>query len=78
MKARLILVLLSVMAVACSFGTNAQAGKNNKKRNAMLTQGDKAPSVVVKNTTGEDVDLSKVWADGPVILAFFPKAFTGG
>ena len=38
----------------------------------------KAPDFTLPSTEGEEVTLSKLLARGPVILAFFPKAFTGG
>jgi cytochrome oxidase Cu insertion factor (SCO1/SenC/PrrC family) len=38
----------------------------------------KAPDFTLTNTEGQQVTLSKLLAEGPVILAFFPKAFTGG
>jgi len=43
----------------------------------MLAVGDKAPLFVVSGTEG-DVDLAAAMARGPVVLYFFPKAFTSG
>jgi peroxiredoxin len=43
----------------------------------MLSVGDKAPSLTVNSTEGE-VDLDSLFADGPLVLYFFPKAFTSG
>jgi thioredoxin-dependent peroxiredoxin len=40
--------------------------------------GDVAPDFTVADTDGKQHRLSKMVKDGPVILAFFPKAFTGG
>jgi peroxiredoxin Q/BCP len=40
--------------------------------------GDKAPDFTLTDTEGEKVTLSRVLRDGPVILFFFPKAFTPG
>lgn len=37
-----------------------------------------APDFTLTDTDGNPVTLSKLLADGPVILAFFTKAFTGG
>jgi len=45
---------------------------------APLKVGDKAPDFTLADTRGEKVTLSKSLAKGPVILFFFPKAFTGG
>ncbi len=43
-----------------------------------LKPGDKAPDFTLSDTEGNPVTLSKALARGPVILAFFPKAFTPG
>jgi len=40
--------------------------------------GDVAPDFSAKDTDGNTVTLSKMFESGPVILAFFPKAFTPG
>lgn len=40
--------------------------------------GDKAPDFTLPDTEGKPVTLSKLLAEGPVILAFYPKAFTSG
>ncbi len=40
--------------------------------------GDVAPDFHVTDTEGRAQNLSTLVKDGPVILAFFPKAFTGG
>lgn len=36
-----------------------------------------APDVTLPSHKGETVKLSEQWAKGPVVLAFFPLAFTG-
>jgi peroxiredoxin len=40
--------------------------------------GEVAPDFTVKDIDGNSLQLSKLVEQGPVILAFFPKAFTGG
>ena len=40
--------------------------------------GDVAPDFTVKDIDGKELTLSKLVEKGPVILAFFPKAYTGG
>jgi len=43
-----------------------------------LKVGDKAPDFTLPDTEGKPVALSALLSRGPVILAFFPKAFTPG
>lgn len=43
-----------------------------------LKVGDKAPEFTLPDTDGKPVVLSQLLQKGPVILAFFPKAFTPG
>ena len=45
---------------------------------ATLKVGDKAPDFTLPDTEGRPVSLSSLLAKGPVILAFYPKAFTPG
>ncbi len=45
---------------------------------ATLKVGDKAPDFTLSDTDGKPVALSKLLANGPVILAFYVKAFTPG
>ena len=46
----------------------------------MLLQeaGDKAPDFTLKNQAGQDVALSSFQGKKNVLLAFYPKDFTGG
>ena len=43
-----------------------------------LKVGDKAPDFTLPDTEGTPVTLSALLKSGPVILVFFPKAFTPG
>lgn len=45
---------------------------------AAVKVGDKAPEFTLADTAGSAVALSKLLEGGPVILAFYPKAFTSG
>lgn len=42
-----------------------------------LKVGDKAPDFTLKSNAQEEVTLSQELAKGPVVLAFFPLAFSG-
>lgn len=43
-----------------------------------LQVGDTAPEFSVCDTEGQALTLSELVTRGPVVLAFFPKAFTPG
>jgi len=45
---------------------------------AALKVGDRAPAFSLPDTSGRTVSLGSLLEKGPVILAFFPKAFTPG
>ena len=45
---------------------------------AALEVGDKAPDFSLQGSDGETYTLSQFAGDKPVVIAFFPKAFTGG
>jgi thioredoxin-dependent peroxiredoxin len=40
--------------------------------------GDLAPDFSAKDSRGNLLNLARLVERGPVVLAFFPKAFTGG
>lgn len=44
----------------------------------MLAVGQKAPDFDVTDTEGKRLQLQELLGTGPVILAFFPAAFTPG
>jgi peroxiredoxin Q/BCP len=43
-----------------------------------LEVGDKAPDFSLQGSDGNTYSLSQFAGDKPVVIAFFPKAFTGG
>jgi peroxiredoxin Q/BCP len=43
-----------------------------------LKPGDLAPDFTLPDTAGNPVTLSRLLEKGPVIVIFFPKAFTSG
>jgi len=43
-----------------------------------LEEGDKAPDFSLPASDGQTYSLSQFAGDKPVVIAFFPKAFTGG
>jgi peroxiredoxin len=45
---------------------------------ASLGVGDAAPNFVVKDIDGQPRALAELVKQGPLVLAFFPKAFTPG
>ena len=61
----LLLFLVAVVALGSQFA-------------AALEVGDKAPDFSLQGSDGETYSLSQFAGDKPVVIAFFPKAFTGG
>jgi peroxiredoxin Q/BCP len=45
---------------------------------ATPTVGGVAPDFTVKDVDGRELALSKLVEKGPVVVAFYPKAFTAG
>lgn len=45
---------------------------------AALEAGDRAPDFSLEASDGETYSLSQFRGERPVVIAFFPKAFTGG
>ncbi len=43
-----------------------------------LEEGEKAPDFQLHSTDGMTYSLSQFAGEKPVVIAFFPKAFTGG
>jgi len=43
-----------------------------------LEVGDKAPDFSLQGSDGKTYSLSQFLGEKPVVIAFFPKAFTGG
>jgi len=43
-----------------------------------LEVGDKAPDFALQGSDGSTYSLSQFQGEKPVVIAFFPKAFTGG
>ena len=62
-------VLLSLMTVSVVLGSQIAGA---------LEVGDKAPDFSLQGSDGETYSLSQFAGDKPVVIAFFPKAFTGG
>ena len=65
--------VLSRRAVLLSGAAVAVAG-----RASALSVGDMAPDFTLPGTDGADATLSSFKGKKNVVLAFFPKAFTGG
>ena len=49
-----------------------------QEEKAELKVGDKAPDFKLQGSDGKEYTLGQFKGEKPVLLAFFPKAFTGG
>ena len=63
-------IITLALAVAVALGTAAGA--------ADLKKGDKAPAFKLKGSDGKDYELAKFKDKKVVVVAWYPKAFTGG
>lgn len=63
-------ILTLGLAVAVALGSSVQAED--------LKEGDKAPAFKLKGSDGKDYELSQFKDKKVVVVAWFPKAFTGG
>tara|TARA_X000001036_G_scaffold428957_1_gene459465 strand:+ start:413 stop:631 length:219 start_codon:yes stop_codon:yes gene_type:complete len=66
---RLTRVMLSALVAVMALGSQLAAA---------LEVGDKAPDFSLQASDGKTYSLSEFSGDKPVVIAFFPKAFTGG
>ncbi len=66
---RLTRVLLSALVAVFALGSQFAAA---------VEEGDKAPDFSLQASDGATYTLSQFAGDKPVVIAFFPKAFTGG
>ena len=63
------LVVSSICAALLSFAGGSAMG---------IEEGDKAPDFSLQSSDGKAYSLSEFTGVRPVVIAFFPKAFTGG
>lgn len=63
-------ILSMLSALLSFFGLTAPAGA--------LSVGDEAPRIVAPDQNGASVDLAAVYAKGPTLVYFYPKADTPG
>ena len=68
-----ILVAAALMLASSAAVLGQQPGDT-----APLKVGDEAPNFTLSSTAGAKVTLSDFKGKNPVVLAFFPAAFTGG
>ncbi len=66
---RLSRLLLSALVAAVALGGQVAGA---------LEVGDKAPDFSLPASDGNTYSLSQFLGERPVVIAFFPKAFTGG
>ena len=68
-----LLATAALMCMSCAVALGQQAGEPTP-----LKVGDQAPDFTLSSTAGAKVRLSDFKAKNPVVLAFFPAAFTCG
>ena len=68
--------LLALLAAAAMLATTVQSVTAADA--PMLKKGDAAPDFTLKGSDGKTYKLSQLKGKKAVVLAWFPKAFTGG
>ena len=68
--------LLALLAAAAMLATTVQSVSAADA--PMLKKGDAAPDFTLKGSEGKTYKLSQLKGKKAVVLAWFPKAFTGG
>jgi peroxiredoxin len=68
-----LLAVAALMFASCAAMPGQQPGEL-----APLKVGDQAPDFTLGSSTGAKVTLADYKGKNPVVLAFFPAAFTGG
>jgi peroxiredoxin len=68
-----LLATTALLCMSCAVVPGQQSGDPTP-----LKVGDQAPDFSLTSTAGAKVKLSDFKAKNPVVLAFFPAAFTGG
>ena len=65
-------------ALACAAVAAVLSAQNTPPPKTNLKVGDEAPDFTLPDTNNKQVKLSDFRGKKPVVLAFFPAAFTGG
>ncbi len=71
------LLMLVALPLAVAPAQQPQPGSTSPPK-THLKVGDKAPDFTLKGVNGQEVKLSSLKGKTTVVLAFYPKAFTGG
>ncbi len=69
---------LSSTAAAIAAHVTARVTDRRPPSQAALSVGDRAPDFTLPGSDGRTYHLADLVGDGLVVLAWFPKAFTGG
>lgn len=68
----------SITLLACAALAALLSAQNATPPKTHLKVGDEAPDFTLPDTNNKPVKLSDFRGNKPVVLAFFPAAFTGG
>jgi len=75
--ARVLQMVLSTFAAALKGLFNMASGRGARSR-VELAPGDAAPDFSLPGSDGRTYRLTDLLGEGPIAVAWFPKAFTGG
>ncbi len=75
----LFLTLSGMVLISCTGDSGDARTEENAVLSVNLSVGDQAPLFTLPGTPeGNNIVLGNVLKEKPVLLAFYPKAFTGG
>ncbi len=75
----LFLMLIGMVSISCTGNSGDARTEKNAMLSVNLSISDQAPFFTLPGTPeGNDIVLGNVLSEQPVLLAFYPKAFTGG
>ncbi len=69
---------IAASTVAVAFGLTRMITKGHADQRPELKQGDVAPDFTLAASDGRTYRLAELLGHGVIVIAWFPKAFTGG
>jgi peroxiredoxin Q/BCP len=78
MRLRDVLRTIAATVAAAAEGAMSVAKGGAERGDVELKPGDRAPDFALPGSDGRIYRLADLLGGGPIVIAWFPKAFTGG